>query len=274
MKKNIVVLYHNDCWDGFAGAYATWRKFKDKADYLPVGHNNPPPLIINKEIYLIDFCYPSAVLKTMIKNNKKLVVIDHHISQESAVKSAPDYVYDLKHSGSVLAWFYFHSHKKTPRLISYIEDMDLWKLRFKETKPAFAYLRTAHFDFKNFDKLVKEFENKNSRKKHLERGRIILKYENRIIDYLVNQARLVDFYGYKVLSVNSPILGSEIGYRLYLLKPPFSIVWFQKKNRINVSLRSNDSIDVSKIAKKFGGGGHKGAAGFSFGLNQKFPWKN
>ena len=36
-----------------------------------------------------------------------------------------------------------------------------------------------------------------------------------------------------------------------------------KLNEFKVSLRSNDDVDVSKIAQYFGGGGHKKAAGFT-----------
>jgi len=37
---------------------------------------------------------------------------------------------------------------------------------------------------------------------------------------------------------------------------------FSNMNRYHVSLRSNSSVDVAQIASKFGGGGHKSAAGF------------
>ena len=37
---------------------------------------------------------------------------------------------------------------------------------------------------------------------------------------------------------------------------------FANMNRYHVSLRSDDSVDVAKIASKFGGGGHTSAAGF------------
>jgi phosphoesterase RecJ-like protein len=33
-------------------------------------------------------------------------------------------------------------------------------------------------------------------------------------------------------------------------------------NRYHVSLRSDSSVDVARIAAKFGGGGHTSAAGF------------
>ena len=56
--------------------------------------------------------------------------------------------------------------------------------------------------------------------------------------------------------------------------PPFSLVWQRDKNRIEVSLRSNGDLDVSKIASKFKGGGHKNAAGFSLPAGSKFPWED
>ena len=43
---------------------------------------------------------------------------------------------------------------------------------------------------------------------------------------------------------------------------------------MHVSLRSDGSVDVSKLAAKFkGGGGHKKSAGFSVDDLSKLPWK-
>jgi nanoRNase/pAp phosphatase (c-di-AMP/oligoRNAs hydrolase) len=43
------------------------------------------------------------------------------------------------------------------------------------------------------------------------------------------------------------------------------ILWHYAKGKYKVSLFENghDEVDCAKIAEKFGGGGHKGAAGFS-----------
>ncbi len=48
-----------------------------------------------------------------------------------------------------------------------------------------------------------------------------------------------------------------------------SAVIRMKTDGVKVSLRSNDDIDVSEIAKRFGGGGHYHAAGFNLGFD--FP---
>jgi oligoribonuclease NrnB/cAMP/cGMP phosphodiesterase (DHH superfamily) len=47
---------------------------------------------------------------------------------------------------------------------------------------------------------------------------------------------------------------------------PFSASYFIKEGKKIYSLRSRGDFDVSVIAKAFGGGGHKNAAGFSVGV--------
>ena len=64
--------------------------------------------------------------------------------------------------------------------------------------------------------------------------------------------------------VNASHWMSEIGARL---SPDcdYAMIWYYDHNDkdIKVSLRAfHDTIDVSEVSKKFGGGGHKKAAGF------------
>ena len=80
--------------------------------------------------------------------------------------------------------------------------------------------------------------------------------------------------GYEVIAVNSPrIFRTQIGMLLAQKMPPFGIVWNRRNGQISVSLRSVGKFDVSKIAKKFDGSGHKNAAGFTLAGNAKLPWK-
>ncbi|MBI2036889.1 MAG: hypothetical protein HYT14_00835 [Candidatus Liptonbacteria bacterium] len=51
------------------------------------------------------------------------------------------------------------------------------------------------------------------------------------------------------------------------------IVWYERDGQIKVSLRSNGTVNVAKFAEKFGGGGHKAAAGFAVPVNKGVPWK-
>ena len=90
-----------------------------------------------------------------------------------------------------------------------------------------------------------------------------------------SKSEKVIFGGHKALAVNSPIkkFTSEVGHRLCRKNPPFSIVWYAEKGELHVSLRGNGNFDVSKIAARFNGGGHRDAAGFSVPFRAKLPWR-
>lgn len=273
--KNIVILYHKDCFDGFGGAWAAYKKFGKKADYLGVEHQTQPPKELkNKEIYMVDFCYQNKkIMEELLKKNKKVVVIDHHISQKEFVKISSEYVYNLKHSGAILAWQYFHPQKPIPKLLRHIEDIDLWKFELAGTKELMMALDTRDFNFSAWNKVAKDFENSKKRKKYFEIGKILMKYRQKLINKLVSRADKTKIHNYSALAVNSPIFQSEIGNALVNKGAAVSIIWSQRNGKKRFSLRSNGKVDVSKIAQKFDGGGHKAAAGFSLNINKPLPWK-
>jgi oligoribonuclease NrnB/cAMP/cGMP phosphodiesterase (DHH superfamily) len=209
----------------------------------------------------------------LIKENKKVVALDHHISAEKTTKMAHFHVYALDHSGAVIAWHYFHPKRKVPSLLDHIEDIDIWKFALPNTREVMSFMELAEYDFKIWDKIARDLENLKKKKEYIAKGALLLFHAKKIIDRLVLKAAPVKFAGYKTLAVNSPILQSEIGHALTKKAPPIGIVWSEKEGGIRVSLRSNGKVDVSKIAAKYGGGGHKAAAGFSFPVGKKFPWR-
>ena len=280
--KSIVVLYHND-GDGFGGAWAAWKKFKNKASYIPVEYNNknePPEFLKDKEIYLIDVCYSVKQMGKILVENKKVVVLDHHETSRQASKISTEHLFEIKSSAAILAWRYFHPKKKIPKLLSYINDFDLWLFKLKETKQISAVLEIYNNKFEAWEKVAKDLENSRTRKKYLEQGDVILKYQNKLVNFIIRQAIPVDFEGKKALAVNSNILESEVGNGLVQQGAEVGIIWFIKNgSQLKVSLRSNPKkIDVSKLALRHGGGGHKGAAGFTIKFKDGFlfpvfPWK-
>ncbi len=274
--KDIVILYHAECPDGFGAAWAAWKKFGDLAEYIPVHHNSPiPEGLEGKEIYSVDFTYPEETTRGLINKNRRVTAIDHHVTREGAIKMTNDYLYSNDHSGSVLAWTYFHPDKPVPKLLEYVEDRDLWKFSLSNTAEICACIDTHEYDLNVWDKLIKNMEDGSFVAKCIEKGKIILEHEKRLIKRTIEEgARLVDFDGYRVYSVNAPhFSASDIGAMLIAKNPPFAIIWSEDKERVNVSLRSDGSTDVSKIAAKFGGGGHKGSAGFTLPAINSFPWK-
>ncbi len=276
IDKNIVVLYHGNCTDGFSAAWVAWKKFGNKAEYIGIGLNDSPMSgAIDKEIYLLDFTYKAENMPELIRKNKKLVVIDHHITNAEIAKLAPDYLFDINHSAAVLAWMYFYIDKKIPQLLKHVEDVDLWKFKVPHSKEIISFLDLFDFNFKAWDKLVKDFEDPVRYKKYVKQGGLILGYEDKLVERLVSGfAEPVNLVGYNTYAVNSPNFHSQIGNLLATKQPPIGIVWREEKNGgIHVSLRSDGTVDVSKIAAQFGGGGHKAASGFYVESYLKLPWK-
>jgi len=275
--KKKIVIYHKSCMDGFSAAWVVRKKFGSGAVYFPAVHTAPfPEIVKGNEVYMVDFCYSEEVMKKLKKMAAKVVVIDHHISQKEAVKISDEHLFDIKHSGAVLAWKFFFSGKKVPKLLQYVEDTDIWKFSLPQSKEIHASLDTLKFDWQVWNKTALELETAKGRKKHLDKGKAILEFSDRVIENIVSNAEAVKFEGHKAYAVNSPALVSEIGHVLATKANGVGIVWVKKADKLKVSLRSNGKVDVSKIAFKYGGGGHKAAASFSLPIKKgiiTFPWK-
>lgn len=271
--KELIVFYHGNCNDGFGAAWVAYKKFKSNASYIPIQHDSPLPADLRKKnIYFLDFCPGLEDIKRLHKEAAGLYVIDHHESVKEVIKNVPNKIYDLSHSGSVLAWQYFFPGQAIPKLLRHVEDKDLWNFKLSKTKEILAALDLEDHNFQTWNRFAKKLDNTGKRKDVIEQGKTILEYQRRVIGSLVGQADRVKFEGYEVLCVNSPVLNSEIGSALVKKMPPFGIIWYEQKGKIKVSLRSDSKLNVFKLAAKYGGGGHPGAAGFRIKGSKK-PWQ-
>lgn len=274
-----MVLYHADCTDGFSAAWAAWKKFEDRADYIGIDPGTKPiEGLKNREVYMVDLVYPVQYIDGLVKENKKFVAIDHHFSNKETFKSIPNgSVFDLNHSGAVLAWQYFHPEVKTPKFLEHVEDMDLWRFKLPKTKEIISYLDMVDFNFNEWSRISDGVEDASKFNEYTTIGALILNYQDKLIERIVsNHAEPVEFFGHKVYAVNSPVFNSQIANILYeKLNVPLGIVWIvEKDGSTHVSLRSDGTVDVSELAQKFkGGGGHKSSAGFNLSVGSKLPWK-
>ncbi len=275
--KDIVVIYHKRCEDGFGAAYAAWKKFGDRASYIPAGYGDDlVEGLEGKEVYLCDFCYeiPGAMEK-LAQETKKLVVLDHHKSSEGLVLNAPNHVYDLDRSGATIAWSYFHPNARVPRLMQYLEDGDLYRYALPETADLFSYLLVQPYDFEVWDSLAKGLEQDPERSHILGRAAIYNEYFEKLAHLSVEAAKKVRFEGYDcyfTTTLPSITMRSYVANQLYELLPPIALVVTAHPEGLGVSIRSNGSVDVSEIAKKFGGGGHPGSSGFFIPHHDPLPW--
>ncbi|NNM97893.1 MAG: phosphoesterase [Candidatus Dormibacteraeota bacterium] len=260
-----LVVYHGDCPDGFGAAFAAWKLYGDQADYLPVSHGDTPPDMRGRRVIVADFAYDRATSLSLFESADSLVILDHHRSAEGEIGDLPFCVFDMDRSGAVMMWQHLH-REPVPLLLQYVQDRDLWRNRLPESEEVSAALRARPFDFQTWDTIdIAQLRSE---------GRALLAYQRRMVDRIAAHASPVEILGVKVPAVNSPILQSELGDRL-VKGHPFAAVWWQGAGEVaRWSLRSSPAgLDVSEIAARYGGGGHRTAAGFkgSPPVNGKVP---
>lgn len=272
--KNIVVFYHASCSDGFGAAWAAKKKFGTRASYVPISHTDKPPKgLRRKEIYFIDIVWPRSVMRRLIRDNLRVTAIDHHITAKEIVEETAQCSYDIGHSGAMLAWRYFHPGKRPPLLLQYVEDQDLWNFRLPGTRALNAYIELFEYDFSVWNKLAKDLETRTTRKRYVDIGSCVLRHIERTVAHIRDEAERVKFGGYVCWAVNSSVFRSEIGGALSKQGKSPSLIWSYKQGEIRVSLRSDGKVNVAELAKRFGGGGHKAAAGFRLDAAKKLPWR-
>jgi len=261
--KDIIVIYHDNCSDGAGAAYAAWTKLGDAAEYVPAHYGNEPPDVTGKEVYIVDFSYPREVLLDMQQKAKSLLVLDHHKTAEADLKGLDFAVFDMERSGCLIAWNYFRPDELPPKALVFIQDRDLWKFAFPETRDFCTGLRATMNDFRDLDWI--------STDDAIELGAALNAEFDRDLDTLEKRAYLmlvVNEVGEVLsgLAVNATAkYASELGNRL-AKKSAFGCVYSYDGSRKEwqYSLRStNEGPDVSSIAKRHGGGGHRNAAGFA-----------
>ncbi|TSA46080.1 hypothetical protein D4R51_00715 [bacterium] len=277
--KPIIVFYHADCPDGFGAAWVVWKKFGDKANYIPIKASQVPNQLGNmkvegKDVYFLDVCSPPEKLKELVRNNLSVTVIDHHGTNREMVRNASQWYFDMNHSASVLSWLYFFPKKPVPRLLRYIEDNDIWKFSLPHSVEISLWLGLFKLDFNVWDKLVRDVGKKSLFVKYAKEGELLLDYEDKIICGILKNAYEVKFKGYLARAVNTSVSHSQVGHLLLDKKHRVAIVWYENGKTRKYSLRSTGSTDVSKLAQQFpGGGGHKHASGFTLPATKPFPWK-
>lgn len=262
----------------------------------------------DNDIYILDFSFPREVMEALFRHAKRVVWLDHHKtafemwcgSWAPKMKfSKTDSCYivlDDECSGAMLAWEYFHPGTELPMLIQHIDDRDRWQFKLEGSKEVHAAL--ASYQPWSFEQWIPflsnaRWDNKTQVEFAIEEGAAILRAHNKHIQAALKQARpceifkwapfanapgrVIDgFTRYSLfgLAANAPaFLASDLGHELANKSGTFGLVWSMAGDgQVHCSLRSNGEYDVSTIAKAFGGGGHRNAAGFLTDIETLMGW--
>lgn len=288
MKQIDIVIYHKNCNDGHASAvvahYWLTKKQPDVVvDYIPMQYGTPPPDVNGKGVLVLDFSFNLETTNIMIQNSTYFKCIDHHLTSKNVLENiSEEYkIFDMYACGATLTWKFF-TDKETPMplFLQYIQDRDIWTRKLPCTDEVFELYdiipKTSFEKFEQYilsddlttDELVIPSYNikfyKDSKVEN------ILSKNSIMVVNINNNLKIVAYY-------NTPTYINDVGHAL-LEKYPFIdfTVNYQHDLTNDVtffSLRSRDDRDdVEAIAKLFGGGGHRNAAGIKIdGLHCKLP---
>ena len=274
-RLKTLCIYHGNCLDGFGAAWAVRHSLGDDVEFYKGIHQQPPPDVDGRDVLLVDFSYKKTVLETMLKTAASITILDHHVSAEedlsTLLKSGEiNGLFDLSKSGAMLAWEWFNSDQPVPRLIAHIQDRDLWQFKLTGTREINAALSSYPFNFEVWDTLM---ANTNGELDTLRRDGVAIerKLQKDVKQLIASGVRRMIIGGYDV-----PVLNASLAYvsdagNIMSAGEPFAACYWDHPDGRSFSLRSRDDggvtgINVAEVAKKYGGGGHKNAAGFTVKL--------
>jgi hypothetical protein len=286
---NVLCIYHGNCADGFGAAWCV-RKFfasiSEPIDFHPGVYQEPPPDVTGRDVLMVDFSYKRDVILEMAKTARSIMVVDHHKTAEADLTgfnalSPPGLdtmlgpwvpargihvLFDMNKSGAGLTWDWLFPGQPRPALINHIEDRDLWRFKIEGTREVQANVFSYPYDFDVWDKLMSEDPAALRR----DGQAIERKHFKDIAEALKIMQRRAHIANYYVPVANLPYFhSSDAGHEMGKGEAFAACYWDTPKGRV-FSLRSaEDGIDVSEIAKQYGGGGHAHAAGFMVPLDHQ-----
>ncbi len=265
-----IVCYHGGCKDGIAAAWVAKLAIAD-AVLMPCFYGQPPPAVDGETVYVLDFCWDEpAQLQRLVDTAASVTVLDHHKTAPGVLAqvcgAGLSVIYDVGRSGARIAYDYFFpkGNPSVEWVVDYVQDMDLFRLKLEGCAEVNAYLELLGDDLDKWSSVTAKGPGLA-----MKVGGPLLAYRRCLVEQMTQRAELVFFDESAVWACNAPVLWSDVGAEVLRYRGGEYTVTYRRRQdgRWEYSLRSAGRVDVSEIAKKYGGGGHAGAAGFeSVGL--------
>lgn len=298
MYKPDMMIYHANCADGFGAAWAAWLRWGDSVEYVPCAYGQPYPDVHGKHVLIGDFSFKRDVMEALAKSAASVIVLDHHESAEAELQpwrvmvdkqnspltvnaiecawATDDRIgdvlahFDMNRSGAHMVWDFCFPGEEAPPLIRLIEDRDLWRFTMPETKPFGVWLRCEPFNFERWEQIAQQLNDGRDAERIFSEATAMQRFFDQKVAEIGRLARRGMIDGHEVPLCNCPpMFASEVGHWLLEENPsaPFAATYSDQGKSRGYSLRSSDDrMNVAVIAQKFGGGGHRNAAGFGVPL--------
>jgi oligoribonuclease NrnB/cAMP/cGMP phosphodiesterase (DHH superfamily) len=295
------VLYHANCPDGLAAAFACHQRFGDEARYIPVSYGKPCPEIPQEHnIYIVDFSYAKDTLLALLadrlgrrrREEDVVTVLDHHASAQRDLEALArgEYpglkvIFDMEESGASLTWKYLRTggwhpqndpeaqglEHSMPTFFKYVRDRDLWRWALPDSKAVSMVYKCLDKDWLSIAQFAQDLDEAEGYQRIVTEGNAMLRYADALVEDQAARVQWGIIGGYRVPFVNTTTLFSEVGDFLcttYAEAPFAAYYFFRDDGKVQWGLRSHGSIDVSTVAQSFGGGGHAAASGFVTSYDQ------
>jgi oligoribonuclease NrnB/cAMP/cGMP phosphodiesterase (DHH superfamily) len=281
----MLIIFHKSCPDGWAAAFIAKKRYPE-AELLAQDHGLNPPYaeVEGKDVLVLDFSWRTRDENIRLsKLADSFHIIDHHKTAQEVLRGLDFATFDMNRSGAGLTWDYlfgtsgalgskewnpadpFKTLTAQPRpwWVNYVEDRDLWNKKLICTEEVNAYIMTLPFTFEAWQELEKITWEEAAR-----RGAGALAHVEHYVREGIKQAQKGTLNGHPALIVNALYMNiSELAGELSKQSDGIGIGYFERGDgKMQFSLRSRNDLDVSEIAKSFGGGGHKNAAGFQMSV--------
>ena len=273
----MILVYHHNDLDGICAAAIIIKRYgAENVKCVPVQYEkntwNPEDVKNASSVWVVDFTFSDMEALAELAGDK-LVWCDHHKSAQEQHKelwgSDIKGLRNMEYAGCGLTWTYCYPDTETPSSVLYIEDRDLWRFIFPNTKPFCAGAAIDTPFHEEWDQLLKQGV-PEIMIEYISRGNASLKSQERRVKYLFELGTDAEIHGHKARIVNSTSDVSELGEYIYTNGYEIAVMWHCEGDKIKCDLRSN-VIDCAEIAQQYGGGGHKGAAGFRLDNSEGFP---
>jgi oligoribonuclease NrnB/cAMP/cGMP phosphodiesterase (DHH superfamily) len=282
----IYYFYHSSDLDGHCSAAIANKYFLDNkvkdVEFIPYKYGDETNSWLEKikendTVYFSDVVLsPYDKMKELCAITKNVIVIDHHKTfieyfNENKLNLKISYL-DSNYSGCELTYKYFFEceYNCVPTFVKLLGRYDIWdstdkvewenkifpfqyRIRAEETLDPNSYIWRRLFDdgcYSDIEELVQE-------------GESIIKYQKQNDKKACKDFSFeTEFESYRAIAMNSNRFTSNAFDSVYDPKKYDLMICFNMypTGKFNVSFYST-TIDVSAIAKKYGGGGHVGAAG-------------
>ena len=264
-----VFCFHHRDADGFCAAIAVheWAQRNGHSVIYKSIQYGEPVEVGSPEIdrvMFVDFCPTQAELEQLCKEFQEVDVIDHHKTQLSILMACADkydnmiYNYSDEVAGCVLAWNVLLK-EHAPLMLQYVGDRDMWKWELVNSAEVNEAIGMLDDNLENWIVAVKAFNFVAMKTQ----GELLIAYRERQITRALRHMQRIGRVGV----VNTGAFTSETGNRMLAEHTDIAIAamfFMNDEGKWIVSLRSRkeENVDVGAIAKSFGGGGHRNAAGF------------